>query len=251
MLKLRNIHKNFAHSESPALDNINLTLNNGEFCVLLGNNGSGKSTLMQIIAGFIPASKGQVIFDNIDLSHKSAIYRSKYIGSACQNSTKGCADELSIFENMTLSMMRNKTRHLKSYADYRESIKRQIAALGIGLEERLDLPMSLLSGGQKQMIITLMAMHNSPNILLLDEHTSALDPKMQKKVMQYTDQEIRARNLSTIMITHDLEDALQYGDRLVMLSKGKIILDISGEQKSNLPKAKLMELFHHHEEEII
>lgn len=247
MLELRNICKRFAHNAGFALDDINLQVNDGEFCILLGNNGSGKSTLMQIIAGFITASSGKVIIDNEDISHKPPIYSSKFISSACQNASKGCADELSIFENMTLSMMRNKKRRLKNYASYRKEVTQQITELDIGLETNLDTPMALLSGGQKQMIITLMAMQNSPNLLLLDEHTSALDPKMQKKVMQYTEREIRTRKLSTIMITHDLADALQYGDRLIMLSKGKLILDVKGDEKQDLSKPQLMKLFHQHE----
>ena len=244
MLELKAIGKRFAHASSCALQNITMNVKPNEFCILIGNNGSGKSTLMNIIAGFIKPSSGRIILDREDITALSPTARSRYISMACQNISRACAADLTVEENIALSMMRSKSRHLRCYKHYRQSIQQELSSLQAGLEEKLDTPMGVLSGGQQQMIATLMAVQNQPKLLLLDEHTSALDPKMQSKVMEFTAQQISQRSIATIMITHSLDDALRYGDRLIMMSRGNIILDRSGSAKHNLERSELLELFH-------
>jgi len=228
MLKLINVSKSFSSIE-PTLYNINLEINPGDFCVLLGSNGCGKSTLMRSIAGEHAIDNGQIIIDGVDLTTQS---RSHVVASVTQDINQNTIHSMTLLENMVLAYRRTKPASLCFYRNYKSEMLGYLRHFANGLEQYIDQPLDILSGGQRQMVATLMAIISKPKILLLDEHTSALDPNIQQVLMQYTLEQITQRKLTTLMITHKLDDALKYGNRLLMLRKGKIILDITGEQKA-------------------
>lgn len=236
MLNLKNVTKSFSGSFSPVLKGIDLTLSDGEFCVVIGSNGSGKSTLMRVISGEYSIDSG-----NIDTG-------SKIIASVTQDVNKGTIPEMTLLENIVLSKLLAKSASFNFYKQQKEEIITIVKELGIGLERYIDEALSSLSGGQRQMIATLMAIHARPDILLLDEHTSALDPKAQNLLMKYTVESISKNKITTMMITHKLDDAIRYGDRLIMLHQGQIVLDISGKEKQALSVDKLLDLFHSYED---
>ncbi len=223
MLKLHHINKSFSGMSQPVLNNLSFTLRPHEFCVLIGSNGCGKSTLLKSIAGEIAIDSG-----TIELPHRNRV------ATVNQDPRLGTIPELSILENVVLSLLRNKSAGLRFYRHYESMAIQLIRELGLGLENRLHEKMQHLSGGQRQVIATLMAIHAKPKILLLDEHTSALDPIMQKRLMHYTAQSIHREKISCIMISHHLHDAIHYGDRLIMLHQGSIVLDVTGSEKQQL-----------------
>ncbi|MEQ9115961.1 MAG: ATP-binding cassette domain-containing protein [Rickettsiales bacterium] len=233
MIEIKNLTKKFDGVFVPALNNVNLKIQEGEFCIVLGSNGSGKSTLFKLISQEYKPSAG-IVKVHADVAHVT------------QNTDIATIPEMTLLENIALSII--KTPKLKFYSCYRELIKKQIESLGIGIEEYIDQPLRSLSGGQKQMIAVLMSLVSDSQILLLDEHTSALDPRMQFLLMRYTSEQIRKSKLTSLMITHKLEDAVQYGDRLIMLSKGRIVVDLSGKEKQKLQIPELLDLFHHFED---
>lgn len=248
MLEIKNITKIFnpaTVNEKIALDNISLTLNNGDFVTVIGGNGAGKSTLLNVIAGTYLADDGDIIIDGINITKLPEHKRSKFIGRVFQDPMTGTAGDMWIEENMSLAMLRGKKRGLgwaikKSDRDiYREMLKR----LDLGLEHRLSTKVGLLSGGQRQAITLLMASMNHPKLLLLDEHTAALDPKTAAKVLSLTKEIVEAEKLTTVMITHNMKDALALGNRLIMMNSGKIILDVSGEEKQKLTVDDLLKIF--------
>lgn len=245
MLKLKNIVKSFPGHFEPILKGMDLELEVGEFCVIIGSNGSGKSTLMRSISGEYSIDKGQIIIDGQDIELSK---RSKYIASVTQDINKGTIPEMTLLENMVLSDLRDKNASLRIYKSKKEEMSQRIAGLGMGLEKYLDQPLSMLSGGQIQMIATLMAITSNPKILLLDEHTSALDPNTQNILMEYSAKNIASSNITSIMITHKLDDAVKYGNRLIMLHKGRIVLDVKGRDKEKLDVDKLLKLFHKFED---
>lgn len=236
MLSLIDVTKSFSGGK-PALQGINLSLTPGEFCVIIGSNGSGKSTLMRCISGQYTIDGGK-----IDLGKKAII--------ACVNQdiNKGTIPEMTLLENIVLSKLLGKQANLKFYKNYENEIITIVKELNLGLENYIFQPLSQLSGGQRQMIATLMAIISKPNILLLDEHTSALDPKMQNILMDYTAKSIVQNNITSLMITHKLDDAIRYGNRLVMLHMGRIVLDVSNKEKACLDANKLLNLFHQYED---
>lgn len=227
MLKLINVSKSFSSIE-PVLCNINLEINQGDFCVLLGSNGCGKSTLMRSIAGEYAIDSGQIIIDGVDLTTQP---RAHVIACVLQDINQNTIPSMTLLENMVLAYRRGQSASLGFYSNYESEILSYLKAFDAGLDQYIHKPLRILSGGQRQMLATLMAIISKPKILLLDEHTSALDPNIQKTLMQYTLEQITKRKLTTLMITHKLEDALKYGNRLLVLSKGKIILDAAGTQK--------------------
>lgn len=248
MLEIKNITQTFnpgTVNEKVALNNLSLTLNDGDFVTVIGGNGAGKSTLLNAVAGVFLVDSGNIIIDNQDVTKLPEYKRSKYIGRVFQDPMTGTAADMWIEENMALAMQRGKKRGLSwsIKAKDRDTFKELLKKLDLGLENRLSTKVGLLSGGQRQAITLLMASMNSPKLLLLDEHTAALDPKTAAKVLEITTEIVEENNLTTLMITHNMKDAITYGNRLIMMHEGKIILDISGEEKKKLTVETLLQAF--------
>lgn len=248
MLEIKNVTKIFnagTVNEKVALDNVSLTLNDGDFVTVIGGNGAGKSTLQNIVAGTYFPDYGEILINGKKVTRMAEYKRAKYIGRVFQDPRIGTATDMWIEENMSLAMSRGKMRGLGwgISAKDRKFFKELLATLDLGLEDRLSTKVGLLSGGQRQAITLLMASMNHPELLLLDEHTAALDPKTAAKVLQITDEVISKDNLTTLMITHNMADAIRLGNRLIMMHEGKIILDISGEEKKNLTVPDLLQMF--------
>ncbi len=248
MLELRNVTKIFnggTVNEKVALDDLTLTLNDGDFVTVIGGNGAGKSTMLNAIAGTFPVDDGQILIDGVDITKLPEYKRAKFIGRVFQDPMTGTAGDMWIEENMALAERRGKSRGLswaisqKDRAHFKEQLKR----LDLGLDERMSTKVGLLSGGQRQAITLLMAAMNHPKLLLLDEHTAALDPKTAAKVLSITREIVEEEKLTTIMITHNMKDALAHGNRLIMMNAGRIILDVSGEEKAKLTVEDLLSIF--------
>ena len=248
MLEIKNIHKTFnagTVNEKHALCGVSLHLDPGDFVTVIGGNGAGKSTMLNAVAGVWPIDSGKIIIDGIDVTSLSEHKRAKYIGRVFQDPMTGTAATMQIEENLALAMRRGKSRSLRSGItkgerdQYRELLKQ----LDLGLEDRLTSKVGLLSGGQRQALTLLMATLQKPKVLLLDEHTAALDPKTAAKVLATTDRIVNQDHLTTIMITHNMKDAITHGNRLIMMSEGNIILDIRGEEKANLTVEDLLHQF--------
>ena len=245
MLELKNIYKTFnagTVNEKMALRGLNLTLEDGDFVTVIGGNGAGKSTMLNAIAGVWPVDQGQILIGDADVTKLPEYKRAKYLGRVFQDPMTGTAATMEIQENLALALRRGDSRTLKAgitkkeHAKYRE----MLATLGLGLEDRMTSKVGLLSGGQRQALTLLMATLKKPKLLLLDEHTAALDPKTAAKVLQTTDMIVNRDNLTTLMITHNMKDAIAHGNRLIMMMDGNIILDIRGEEKKKLTVADLL-----------
>ena len=248
MLELRHITKVFNRGtvdEKVALNDLSLTLNDGDFVTVIGGNGAGKSTMQNAICGTWQPDEGQVILDGIDVTALPEHKRAKYLGRVYQDPMMGTAAGMQIEENLALAARRGKPRTLRPMItkDERESYRRLLEELGLGLESRLSTKVGTLSGGQRQALTLLMATLQSPKLLLLDEHTAALDPKTAARVMELTDKIVSETKLTTLMITHNMRDAINYGNRLIMMYDGHIVVDVSGEEKKNLTVEQLLELF--------
>ncbi len=248
MLKITDVHKTFnagTINEKKALNGVDITLNDGDFVTVIGGNGAGKSTMLNMITGVYPVDCGSIIIDDIDITHLPEHKRAKYFGRVFQDPMTGTAANMQIEENLALAARRGKARTLASgiKASERAGYRELLAKLGLGLEDRLTSKVGLLSGGQRQAITLLMATLKQPKLLLLDEHTAALDPQTAAKVLDITDELVKENKLTTLMITHNMKDAIRLGNRLIMMDKGRIIYDISGEDKKNLQVSDLMELF--------
>lgn len=249
MLKLQNIYKTFnagTINEKRALDDINLVLNDGDFVTVIGGNGAGKSTLQNVISGTIMPDFGKVEINGIDITKYPEYKRAKYIGRVFQDPMLGTASDMWIEENLALAMKRGEKRSaIKWMIDSKNGpfFKEQVAKLGLGLEERMKTKVKLLSGGQRQALTLLMSTLKKPDLLMLDEHTAALDPKTASLVLTLTDEIIKTSNITTIMITHNMRDALNYGNRLIMMDQGKIIFDVRGEEKKQLTVEDLLRKF--------
>lgn len=248
MLKVNNIEKTFnpgTINEKKALDGVSLHLNPGDFVTIIGGNGAGKSTLMNAITGVWPVDNGSIILDGTNVTGMPEYKRAKYIGRVFQDPMMGTAPDMQIIENLALAYRRGKRRNLswgitkKERALYHEKLK----ILGLGLEDRMTSKVGLLSGGQRQALTLLMASLQRPKLLLLDEHTAALDPTTAAKVLEISEEIISENNLTAMMITHNMHDAIAHGNRLIMMNEGKIIYDVQGEEKKNLTKADLMAKF--------
>ncbi len=248
MLEVKNITKVFnAHTvnEKVALDGLSLTLNDGDFVTVIGGNGAGKSTMLNAIAGTYLVDDGKIIIDGDDITKLPEYKRAKFIGRVFQDPMVGTAGDMYIEENMALAKYRGTLRGLgwSLTRKDKEEFKEMLAMLDLGLEHRLSSKVGLLSGGQRQAITLLMASMQNPKLLLLDEHTAALDPKTAAKVLEITQKIVEENKLTTLMITHNMKDAIAIGNRLIMMNKGKIIYDISGEDKKKLEISDLMQLF--------
>ena len=248
MLELKNISKTFnpgTVNAKLALNGLDLKLNDGDFVTVIGGNGAGKSTMLNAIAGVWKPDAGQIIIDGTDVTPMPEYKRAAFLGRVFQDPMMGTAANMWLEENLALAQRRGKRRTLrwaitnKEREQYREMLK----TLDLGLEERLTTRVGLLSGGQRQAVTLLMATMNRPKLLLLDEHTAALDPKTAAKVLELTDKLINEEKLTALMITHNMKDAIAHGNRLIMMNAGRIIFDVSGEEKKNLTVDMLLEQF--------
>ena len=248
MLKLDNIHKTFnpgTINEKIALNGVNLTLNEGDFVTVIGGNGAGKSTTLNAIAGVWPIDSGKIYIGGDDVTKLSEHKRAKYLGRVFQDPMTGTATTMSIEENMAIAARRGEKRGLSWGITHqeRDTYREMLKALDLGLEDRLTSKVGLLSGGQRQAITLLMASIKKPKLLLLDEHTAALDPKTAAKVLEISDKIIAENHLTAMMVTHNMKDAIVHGNRLIMMHEGKVILNISGEEKKKLTVADLLHQF--------
>lgn len=248
MLRIEDVYKTFnagTINEKKALCGVNLTLEEGEFVTVIGGNGAGKSTTLNAVAGVWPVDSGRIYIGGDDVTRLSEYKRAKYLGRVFQDPMTGTATTMSIEENMAIAARRGKTRRLtwgitKAERDtYREMLK----TLNLGLEDRLTSKVGLLSGGQRQAITLLMASIQKPKLLLLDEHTAALDPKTVAKVLEISDKIIAENHLTAMMVTHNMRDAIAHGNRLIMMHEGKVILNIAGEEKKKLTVEDLLHQF--------
>ena len=248
MLGLRNIHKTFnpgTVNAKKALDGLNLMLNDGDFVTVIGGNGAGKSTMLNAICGTFAVDEGQILLDGKDITRLPEHKRAQYLGRVFQDPMMGTAATMQIEENLALAARRGKRRTLRpgiSRAE-RENYREQLKILDLGLENRLTAKVGLLSGGQRQALTLLMATLRQPKLLLLDEHTAALDPKTAAKVLEATERIVSRSGLTTLMITHNMRDAITYGNRLIMMYDGHVVVDVSGEEKKHLTVEHLLGLF--------
>ena len=248
MLELRNIHKTFnpgTINEKRALAGISLTLDDGDFVTVIGGNGAGKSTMLNAVAGVWPVDSGMILIDGEDISGLSEHQRAPMLGRVFQDPMTGTAANMTIEENLALASRRGKRRGLSSALDrsQREKYQELLKTLDLGLENRMKTRVGLLSGGQRQALTLLMATIQRPKLLLLDEHTAALDPKTASKVLKLTRQLVREQELTTLMVTHNMKDALQYGNRTIMMHEGNVLVDIDRDAKAHMKVEDLLQLF--------
>ena len=248
MLRVENIFKTFfpgTINEKRALQGLDLHLKPGDFVTVIGGNGAGKSTMLNAIAGVFPIDKGKIIIDGEDLTKKAEHKRAQYIGRVFQDPMLGTAAGMMIEENLAIAARRGKTPGLSwSFSDAQQDYFRDLLKeLDLGLEDRMTAKVGLLSGGQRQALTLLMATLKKPKLLLLDEHTAALDPKTAEKVLALTDKIVKRDQLTTLMITHNMRDALRFGNRLIMLHNGRVLIDVEGEEKASLDIPDLLAMF--------
>lgn len=248
MLKIEHVYKTFnpgTINEKKALNGVELVLNEGDFVTVIGGNGAGKSTILNMIAGVYPVDAGKIWIDDTEVTGLPEHKRAKYLGRVFQDPMTGTAAEMNIEENLAIAARRGKKRFLGwgITGKEREAYKEQLKALDLGLEERMTAKVGLLSGGQRQALTLLMASLKKPKLLLLDEHTAALDPKTAKKVLNLTEEIVERDHLTTLMITHNMKDAIRLGNRLIMMHEGRIIYDVSGEEKKKLKVSDLLAKF--------
>ena len=248
MLEIKEIWKTFnagTVNEKQALRGVSLTLNDGDFCTVIGGNGAGKSTMLNAVAGTFPVDAGTISIGGTDVTHLPEFKRAKFIGRVFQDPMMGTAPTMQIIENLALAARRGQSRGLKWGITKAEKEKYQelLHGLDLGLEDRLTSKVGLLSGGQRQALTLLMASLQKPKLLLLDEHTAALDPKTAAKVLELSDRIVEENHLTTMMVTHNMKDAIAHGNRLIMMYDGRIVIDVSGEEKKKLTVPQLLELF--------
>ena len=248
MLKLKGLHKTFnpgTVNAKKALDGLNLEIKEGDFVTVIGGNGAGKSTLLNAIAGVWKPDYGTIEIDGVDVTNMPEHKRARFLGRVFQDPMKGTAPDMEIAENLAIAARRGTKRRCVwgVRKAEREKYREMLADLELGLEDRLSAKVGLLSGGQRQAVTLLMASLRKPKLLLLDEHTAALDPKTAAKVLELTDKIVTENKLTTLMITHNMRDAITHGNRLIMMHEGKIIIDVEGEEKAMLTVEDLLALF--------
>lgn len=248
MLELQNVNITFYKNtvnERRALQNINLRLEQGDFVTVIGSNGAGKSTLMNAISGFYDIDSGRILLDGEDISYQKEYKRARKIGRLFQDPLKGTAPNMTIEENLGLAYTRGSRRGITSGIKKRDHdfFVEKLKTLDLGLEDRLKTPVKLLSGGQRQALTLLMATIVTPRLLLLDEHTAALDPKTARQVLSITEEIVRENNITTMMITHNIQDALAYGNKTIVMSGGRIVLELSGQERETMTMERLLELY--------
>ena len=248
MLEIKEIWKTFnagTVNEKQALRGVSLTLHDGDFCTVIGGNGAGKSTMLNAVAGTFPVDAGTISIGGTDVTRLPEFKRAKFIGRVFQDPMMGTAPTMQIIENLALAARRGQSRGLKwgiTKAE-KEQYQEMLRKLDLGLEDRLTSKVGLLSGGQRQALTLLMASLQKPKLLLLDEHTAALDPKTAAKVLELSDRIVEENHLTTMMVTHNMKDAIAHGNRLIMMYDGRIVIDVSGEEKKKLTVPQLLELF--------
>ena len=248
MLKLENVVKIFnigTINEKKALQGVSITIEDGDFITVIGGNGAGKSTMLNLIAGVFPPEEGKIYLGEKDVTALPEYKRAKFLGRVFQDPMMGTAANMQIQENLALAYRRGKLRGLSNAVSKKEKamFKEKLAILGLGLEDRMTTKVGLLSGGQRQALTLLMATLKRPELLLLDEHTAALDPKTAEKVLKVTEELTSRDNRTTLMVTHNMKDAIRLGNRLIMMHAGRIIYDVRGEEKKNLTVADLLKKF--------
>ena len=248
MLEIKEIWKTFNSgtvNEKQALRGVSLTLEDGDFCTVIGGNGAGKSTMLNAVAGTWTVDEGSISIDGVDVTHLPEYKRAPYIGRVFQDPMLGTAPTMQIVENLALAARRGRPRGLRwgITAAEKELYHQMLKNLDLGLEDRLTSKVGLLSGGQRQALTLLMASLRKPKLLLLDEHTAALDPKTAAKVLELSDRIVAENHLTTMMVTHNMRDAIIHGNRLIMMYDGKIVIDVPGEEKKKLTVHQLLELF--------
>lgn len=248
MLEIKNICKTFNKgtvNEKVALNGVSLTLNDGDFVTVIGGNGAGKSTMLNAVAGVWPIDSGSILLDGVNVAGLPEHKRAKYLGRVFQDPMNGTAATMEIQENLAIAVRRGKRRSLRPGITKKEKaqFKELLKELDLGLEDRMTSKVGLLSGGQRQALTLLMATIQKPKLLLLDEHTAALDPKTAAKVLQLSDKIIAENQLTAMMVTHNMNDAITHGNRLIMMNEGQIVLDIGGEEKKNLTVEDLLQKF--------
>lgn len=248
MLKVKDLYQTFnpgTVNEKHALNGLSIHLEDGDFVTVIGGNGAGKSTFMNAIAGVFKVDEGSILIDDVDVTRLPEYKRAKYIGRVFQDPMMGTAADMQIIENMALAYRRGKLRGLKAGIGKDEVTlyEELLATLDLGLEKRMTTKVKLLSGGQRQALTLLMATLQKPKLLLLDEHTAALDPKTAAKVLDATQKVVEKDNLTTLMITHNMKDAITYGNRLIMLYNGKVVVDVKGDEKKELTVEDLLAKF--------
>lgn len=248
MLKIEGIHKVFNYgkvNENHALNGIDLELGAGDFLTIIGSNGAGKSTVLNMIAGTYFPEIGNIIINDINVTKWATYKRAPFVGRVFQDPLKGTASEMTIEENLSLAYMRGKRRGLKLgiNKNRRKDFKEILGWLDLGLEDRLEYPVKLLSGGQRQALTLLMATMGEPDILLLDEHTAALDPKTANQIINISERIVERNKLTVLMVTHDMKQALEMGNRTIMMDKGKIILDLQGKERKDMTVNDLVKKF--------
>ena len=248
MLKLENISLTFGKgsiNEKQALKHISLTLEDDDFVTVIGSNGAGKSTMLNVIAGVYESDEGKIWLDDMNMTFWPEYKRSRYVGRVFQNPLLGTAYAMTIEENLAMALMKDKSHGLQPGVSRKESefLKEQLSRLHLGLEDRMKHKVGLLSGGQRQALTMLMATLVMPKLLLLDEHTAALDPGSARQILQLTDEIVRENRLCTLMVTHNMQQALSYGNRTIMMHEGEIVLDIKGKERENMTVEKMIDLF--------
>lgn len=247
-MRIENLHKVFNKNtvdENILYDNFNMTIDRGDFITIIGSNGAGKSTLLNIIAGSIDADDGSIFIEDRKLSNLPQHKRSKFIGRVFQNPSEGTASNMTILENLSMAFNKNKPFNLTPGINKKniDMFKTKLSTLELGLEDKLYTKVGLLSGGQRQALCLIMAVLNKPELLLLDEHTAALDPKTSEKIIELTEKVVKENNVTTLMVTHNLSHAIRLGNRLIMMHRGENVLDFSGEEKKRLTVDKLIDKF--------
>lgn len=248
LLQLTNLHKTFEAgtiNENHVLRGLNLTVNQGDFISVIGGNGAGKSTFMNCLAGSLSLDEGEILLEGQSIAHLPTAKRAKFLSRVFQDPRQGTASRLTIEENLAIAYKRGESRGLSwgVKAKQRQLFTQELQALGLGLEDRLKVATEFLSGGQRQALTLVMAALVKPKLLLLDEHTAALDPKTSDLVMALTQDIVVSHQLTALMITHNMEHAIQYGNRLIMLHQGQVVVDVSGEEKAKLTVPDLLDLF--------
>ena len=248
MLNINHIAKTFnpgTITEKRALTDVDLKLNEGDFVTIIGGNGAGKSTTLNAVAGVFAVDKGTIEVDGVDVTRLPEFKRAKYLGRVFQDPMTGTAATMNIEENMALAMRRGEKRTLRWGISNmeRDMYREQLRTLGLGLEDRMSSTVGLLSGGQRQALTLLMAALRTPKLLLLDEHTAALDPKTAAKVLELTEKIVAEQKLTAMMVTHNMKDAIAMGNRLIMMNAGRVVVDVRGEEKKKLTREDLMQLF--------
>ncbi|HIT89992.1 MAG TPA: ABC transporter ATP-binding protein [Candidatus Merdenecus merdavium] len=248
MLTITDVYKTFntgTINEKKALNGLNLHLNPKDFVTIIGGNGAGKSTILNMIAGVYPIDSGSIVLNNVDISHLPEHKRASLLGRVFQDPMMGTAADMEIQENLALALRRGKKRGLSwgITNEERKQYQEALATLDLGLEHRMTSKVGLLSGGQRQALTLLMATLKRPELLLLDEHTAALDPKTAKNVLDLTEEIVKTNELTALMVTHNMKDAIKYGNRLIMMHEGQVIYDVAGQEKKSLKVADLLEKF--------